>query len=85
MNGNGQNSLGGRGRGDFKIGVAVSLVRGHHRGAAEAGDNGSGTVVTASSALLELLGDGGHDRGEESGDESELHGEGWKNWSGKDV
>jgi hypothetical protein len=61
---------------DLKISVTLSLVRSNNGRATEARDNGSGAVITASATLLKFLGDiDGQDRGDESGDESELHGE----------
>jgi hypothetical protein len=61
---------------DLKIGFTLSLVRSNDRRATEARNNGSGTVIAAAGAFLEFLGNvDGQDRGNKSGDKSELHGE----------
>ncbi|KAI6750271.1 hypothetical protein HG531_007536 [Fusarium graminearum] len=63
--------------GHLEVCFTLSLVGGNDGRATETRDNGTSTVVTAlTGTFLEFLGDvDGQDRGQESSDESELHGE----------
>lgn len=66
-----------RSGGHLEVCFTLSLVGGNDGRATETRDNGTSTVVTAlTGTFLEFLGDvDGQDRGQESSDESELHGE----------